>query len=67
MRTFVVALTLLVFALPALAQTASTGKSKMVNDGPAKGETKPKVDDKAYGNALGNLPDKKFDPWKDMR
>ena len=67
MRTFVVALTLLVLALPAQAQQASAGKSKMLNDGPVKGETKPKVDDKAYGNALGNLPDKKFDPWKDMR
>jgi len=67
MRTCVLALTLLVFALPALAQQASAGKSKMVNDGPVKGETKPKVDDRAYRNSLGNLPDKKFDPWKDMR
>ena len=67
MRTFVVALTLLVFALSAQAQQATAGKSKLQNDGPMKGETKPKADDKAYGNALGNLPDKKFDPWKDMR
>jgi hypothetical protein len=37
------------------------------NDGPQKEDAKPKVDDKAYGNALGNLPTKKYDPWKDMR
>ena len=49
------------YAVRAAAELAAS------DDGPVKGETKPKVDDKAYGNALGNLPDKKFDPWKDMR
>jgi hypothetical protein len=27
----------------------------------------PKVDQKAYHSALDNLPDKKFDPWRNMR
>lgn len=65
MRAFVAAMTLLLLALPASAQQA--GKSKLQNEGPQKGEPKPKVDDKAYSNALGNLPNKKYDPWKDMR
>jgi hypothetical protein len=30
-------------------------------------ETKPKANDKAYNSALGNLPDKQFDPWRGVR
>jgi hypothetical protein len=65
MRVFVAAMTLTLLALPVQAQQG--GKSKLQNDGPQKEDAKPKVDDKAYGNALGNLPTKKYDPWKDMR
>jgi len=68
MRTLVVALTLALLATSAHAQfSGGAGKGKMQNDGPQKEDNKPKADDKAYGNALGNLPNKKYDPWKDMR
>ena len=30
-------------------------------------EQTPKVDEKAYRSALDSLPDKKFDPWRDVR
>ena len=66
MRTFVVALTIALLAPPAHAQQAGTKPSKL-QSGEQKQEEKPKVDDRAYRNSLGNLPDKKFDPWKDMR
>jgi hypothetical protein len=66
MRTFVAVLTIALWALPAHAQQAGTKPSKL-QSGEQKQEEKPKVDDRAYRNSLGNLPDKKFDPWKDMR
>ena len=69
MRTVLVALA---FALAAAAsvnaQQAGAGKPKQLqNDGPQKEGPKTKADDKAYGNALGNLPDKAYDPWKGVR
>ena len=63
MRTFVVALTIVLLALPAYAQ----GKGGPPGGDKKQTETKPKIDDSAYKNALGNLPNKKYDPWKDMR
>ncbi len=65
MRTFVVALTLLLLALPAQAQQA--GIPKLQNDGPMKDAPKPKADDKAYSRALGTVPTKKYDPGSGMR
>lgn len=67
MRAFVGVLTLMLLALPAAAQSASTNVPKLQNDGAQKSAPKPKADDKAYGNALGNLPDKKYDPWTGVR
>jgi hypothetical protein len=63
MRTFVVALTIVLLALPAYGQ----GKGSPPGGDKKQTETKPKIDDSAYKNALGNLPNKKYDPWKDMR
>jgi len=52
---------MVLLTLPASAQKGGPpGEKKQT-------ETKPKVDDSAYKNALGNLPAKKYDPWKDMR
>jgi hypothetical protein len=67
MRAFAAVLILGLLALPAAAQQATTGVPKLQNEGPQKSAPKPKVDDKAYGNALGNLPDKAYDPWKGVR
>jgi hypothetical protein len=66
MRTFVVALTLLLLALPASAQVG-TKPGKLQNGDQKQTDDRPKIDDKAYRNSLGNLPNKKYDPWKDMR
>ena len=33
----------------------------------ASDETKVKANDKAYNAALKNLPDKQFDPWRNVR
>ena len=67
MKTFAAALALALLASSAGAQQATVGVPKLQNDGPQKSTPKPKADDKAYGNALGNLPDKKYDPWKGVR
>ena len=67
MRAFAVTLILGLLASPATAQKGSTNVPKLQNDGAQKEAAKPKVDDKAYGNALGNLPDKAYDPWKGVR
>lgn len=67
MRTFVGLLALTLLALPASAQQVTTGVPKLQNDGPQKQAPKAKVDDKAYSNALGNLPNKTYDPWKGVR
>lgn len=69
MRALIVLLALALFALStAQAQmSGGAGKGKMQNDGPMKEDKGIKADDKAYGNALGNLPNKKYDPWANMR
>ena len=65
MRTVVVVMTLVLLVLPASAQVGT--KPGTLQNGNQKQTDKPKINDKDYRNALGNLPDKKFDPWKDMR
>jgi hypothetical protein len=40
-------------------------KHEQKSDKPA--EQKPKVDDKAYKNALKSLPNKPYDPWHGAR
>ena len=64
MRTFVVALTVVLVALPAYAQG---GHGRRHHHSDQKTERKPKVDDKAYNRALSSLPDQKYDPWSNMR
>ncbi len=66
MKTFVVAMTMVLLALPAYAQGGPGGRKHNGSEQKT-GEHKPKVDDKAYGRALSSLPDQKYDPWKDMR
>jgi hypothetical protein len=70
MKTLAVAAVLLaVLALPAQAQMGGMGKH-----GPSGGETKtedkkPKVDEKAYKDALKRIPEpkEKYDPWSGAR
>lgn len=69
MRTVVaavaIALMTVVFALHATSSAAGKGKGHHGEAGmkaPAK-----KVDDKAYKAAIDSLPDKKLDPWRQLR
>lgn len=65
MRTLVVALAIVLLPLAAHAQ--GPGGKKHHGSEQKSVERKPRVDDKAYGKALSTLPDKKYDPWKDIR
>ncbi len=62
MRTFVVAVTVVLLALPAYAQGRKNHGSEQKTT-----ERKPKGDDKAYSKALSSLPDQKYDPWAGVR
>ena len=64
MRAFLVTLTIAVLALPPVAEAAgrkNRGSAQKTE------QRKPKVDEKAYSNALSTLPDKKYDPWQGVR
>ena len=65
MRTLAMAVAVLaLLAVPALAQTAG-GRRGHQSDNTKAEDKKPKVDDKAYQEALKRIPDskEKYDPW----
>jgi hypothetical protein len=66
MRIFLAATALVLLVLPASAQVG-TKPGKLQNGDQKQTDDRAKVDDRAYRNSLGNLPNKKYDPWKDMR
>jgi hypothetical protein len=53
---------LVLLAAPVNAQFKSMGEKSKEADAPKK-----KTDDGQYKSALDRLPDKKFDPWQNMR
>ncbi|MET0674528.1 MAG: hypothetical protein ABW175_01895 [Bradyrhizobium sp.] len=67
MRVLVIAgAVLALLAVPAQAQMAGGKRGGgHQGDGPGAAEKKPKVDDKAYQEALKRIPDskEKYDPW----
>jgi len=68
MKTLTVAATLLVLlALPAEAQMGGGRRHGGGHD--TKADQKPKVDEKAYNEALKRIPDskEKYDPWSGAR
>ena len=68
MRTFLVAVIIVLLAAPAVAQ--GMGSSKRHRGQAAKTEEqKPKVDEKGYNAALSRIPPpaKKYDPWGNKR
>jgi hypothetical protein len=70
MRTLAVAAALLALvALPAQAQMGGGGGRHRGGDDKAKTDQKPKVDEKAYNEALKRIPDskEKYDPWSGAR
>ena len=65
MRALAMAVAVLaLLAVPAQAQMAG-GKRGNQSDNTKAGDKKPKVDDKAYQEALKRIPDskEKYDPW----
>jgi hypothetical protein len=69
MRILAVAAALLMLvALPASAQMPG-GKHRPSDDGKAKVDNTPKVDEKAYNDALKRIPEpkEKYDPWGGAR
>jgi hypothetical protein len=79
MKLLIGTLTLAALACAATAANAQTPQQSQMNnaanigrhasDANNKGgdETKVKANDKAYNQALRNLPDKQFDPWRGVR
>jgi hypothetical protein len=53
---------LVLLAAPVSAQFKSVGEKSKDADVPKK-----KADDSQYKSAIDRLPDKKFDPWQNMR
>jgi hypothetical protein len=65
MRTFLLAVTITLLTVPAYSQGTSGGKR---HHGEQKTEAqKKKPDDKAYNSALRSLPDRPYDPWREVR
>jgi len=59
---------LVLMAAPVNAQFRSMSNDKVSRDhGPGDQKEKKKTDDTGYKSALERLPDKKFDPWANMR
>ena len=69
MRTLAIAVAVLaLLAVPVQAQMGG-GKRGQKSDNTNAADKKPKVDDKAYQEALKRIPDstKKVDPWQSVR
>ena len=69
MRTLAIAAALLaLLTAPASAQMPG-GKHRPSDDGKAKTDNTPKVDEKAYNEALKRIPEpkEKYDPWSGAR
>jgi hypothetical protein len=52
--------------IPAYAQGMSGGKTHHTHDQKAE-EPKKKPDDKGYNSSLAKIPDRKYDPWQNIR
>jgi hypothetical protein len=55
---------LVLFAAPVSAQFKGMGSGRSKESGD---DQKKKPDDSQYKSAIERLPDKKFDPWQNMR
>jgi len=54
-------------ANPGMAGGGGGGHNRHQQQSADKSPQKPKVDDKAYRDALKSLPDKPYDPWQGAR
>lgn len=66
-RFLLAAFAVALFVGSAHAQAPGGGGRKHEQKSEKPAEQKPKVDDKAYQNALKSLPNKPYDPWHNAR
>ncbi len=67
MRGILTGLALALMMASAAAQGMSGGGKRHPPPQRAEDQKKKKVDDTAYKNSLGTLPNKPYDPWKSVR
>jgi hypothetical protein len=69
MRTLVIALaSIALLTAPAYAQMRGKGSRHAGSEQQSAEKKKATAEsEKAYSAALGSLPDKKYDPWREMR
>jgi hypothetical protein len=69
MRTLVIALaSIALLTAPAYAQMRGKGSRHAGSEQQSAQQKKAAAEsEKAYSAALGGLPDKKYDPWREMR
>lgn len=60
---------MLTYAQAQLSQVPGANVGQNVSKAEQQGQkaVKPKADEKAYNSALGNIPDKRYDPWRGVR
>ena len=66
MLRIITALLIVLVTMPAYAQGMSGGKTRHAHEQKAE-DPKKKPDDKGYNSSLAKMPDKKYDPWQNVR
>jgi len=66
MLRIITALLIVLVTMPAYAQGMSGGKMHHSPEQKAE-DSKKKPDDKGYNSSLAKMPDKKYDPWQNVR
>lgn len=69
MRTWAIAAALLALLMASASAQMPGGKHRPSDDSKAKTDNTPKVDEKAYNEALKRIPEpkEKYDPWSGAR
>jgi hypothetical protein len=68
MRTVVIALaSIALLTAPAYAQMRGKGAKHAGSEQQSAQQKKNAASEKAYNAALDSIPDRKYDPWRDMR
>ena len=66
MLRIITALLIVLVTMPVYAQGMSGGKGHHAHEQKVE-DPKKKPDDKGYNSSLAKMPDKKYDPWQNVR
>ena len=66
MLRIITALLIVLVTIPAFAQGMGGGKTHHAHEQKVE-DPKKKPDDKGYNSSLAKMPDKKYDPWQNVR